>query len=314
MQRTHSRPWGTVAAQAVLATLLAAEAASADGAAVTLHPDVRHQTIMGWSAMTWYPRVSAEVRDQVLNEAVDDLGLTWVHWTVPSGNRSSGRSWEPANDDGDPLHVNWPAFGTGPVDRSIRTWVLPFKRRVEACGGHFGMAITQTFHNRGSTGAVLPWLLANPGEFAEYCTSLLLHLKKAHGLDVAYTVICKDAGDSDDNPFEAPVVAEMVKALGPRLRALGLRTKVLYPECHDADTCWRFIQAARNDEGLWPFVGMVGYHLYGGEALNTDRPKIRRFALAKGLPTGHAGSDGINLAALYDDLALGGVSYWSIGG
>jgi len=314
MRRTHPRQRGTVAAQAVLAIILAAGTASADVAAVTLRPDVRYQTIMGWSAMPWYPGVSPEVRDQVLDEAVDDLGLTWVHWTVPSGNRSSGLSWELVNDDGDPLHVNWPAFGTGPVDRSIRTWVLPFKRRVEARGQRFGMAITQTFHNRGSTGIVPSWLLANPGEFAEYCTSLLLHLKNVHGLDVAYTVICKDAGDSDDNPFEAPVVAEMIKALGPRLAALGLPTKVLYPECHDADTCWRFIQAARDDEELWPFVGMVGYHLYGGEALNTDRPKIRQFALAKGLPTGHAGSDGISLAAPYDDLTLGGVSYWSIGG
>jgi len=314
MRRTHPRQRGTVAAQAVLAIILAAGTASADVAAVTLRPDVRYQTIMGWSAMPWYPGVSPEVRDQVLDEAVDDLGLTWVHWTVPSGNRSSGLSWEPVNDDGDPLHVNWPAFGTGPVDRSIRTWVLPFKRRVEARGQRFGMAITQTFHNRGSTGIVPSWLLANPGEFAEYCTALLLHLKNVHGLDVAYTVICKDAGDSDDNPFEAPVVAEMIKALGPRLAALGLPTKVLYPECHDANTCWRFIQAARDDEDLWPFVGMVGYHLYGGEALNTDRPRIRQFALAKGLPTGHAGSDGINLAALVDDLTLGGVSYWSIGG
>jgi hypothetical protein len=127
-------------------------------------------------------------------------------------------------------------------------------------------------------------------------------------------VICKDAGDSNDDPFEAPVVAEMIKALGPRLRALGLPTKVPYPECHDADTCWRFIQAARDDEGLWAYVGMVGYHLYGGEAVNTHRPEIRQFALAKGLPTGHAGSDGINLAALADDLTLGGVSCWSIGG
>jgi len=154
MRRTHPQSWGTVPARAVLAILLPAEAASADSAAVTLRPDVRYQTIMGWSAMPWYPQVSAEVRDQVLDEAVDDLGLTRLHWTVPSGNRPRERSWERVNDDGDPLHFNWPAFGTESVDRSIRTWVLPFKRRVEARGERFAMAITQTFHNGGSTGRV----------------------------------------------------------------------------------------------------------------------------------------------------------------
>lgn len=281
---------------------------------VTIHPDLRHQTILGWSGMPWYPKGSAEVRDQVLDEVVGDLGLTRIHWTVPSGNRSDGRGWEWINDDVDPLRINWPAFSTGPVDRSIVAWVLPFKQRVEARGERFGLAITQTFHNAGSTGPVPAWLLENPAEFAEYVTSLLLYLKQAHGLEADDCVICKDAGDSQDNPFEVAVVAKMIKALGPRLRALGLSTKVLFPECHDANTCWKFIKAVRDDEEVWRSVGMVGYHLYGGPALNTDRPKIRDFARAKGLPIGHAGSDGVNLDTLYDDLTLGDVSYWSIVG
>ncbi|KPJ71135.1 MAG: hypothetical protein AMS14_09470 [Planctomycetes bacterium DG_20] len=197
MRKTHSRLWGAASSPVVLAILLAAKAASAESATVALRPDVRYQTIMGWSAMPWYPLMSAEVRDQIVAEAVDDLGLTRLHWTVPSGNRAGQGSWEPTNDDGDALHINWPAFGTEPVDRAIRTWVLPFKRRVEARGERFGMAITQTFHNAGSTGRVAPWLLANPGEFAEYCAALLLHLKNVHGLAVDHIVICKDAGDCE---------------------------------------------------------------------------------------------------------------------
>jgi hypothetical protein len=59
---------------------------------------------------------------------------------------------------------------------------------------------------------------------------------------------------------------------------------------------------------------MIGYHLYGGPTRNTDRPRIRDFAIAKGLPVSHAGSDGITLDTLYDDLTLGDVSYWSIVG
>jgi hypothetical protein len=314
MWRMRAWQWARVITPALIVAGLGAARVQAGDATVTLRSDVRYQAILGWGAMPWYPKVSAEVRDQVLDEAVSDLGLTWLHWTVPSGNRSDGKSWEWTNDDADPFHANGPAFSTEAVDHSVKTWVLPFKQRVERQGDRFGLAVTQTFHNSGSTGRVPVWLLENPAEFAEYATALLGHLKNAHGVQANYYVICKDAGDSDDNPFEAPVVAEMVKALGPRLQALGLSTSILFPECHDANTCWRFIQAVRDDGDLWPFVGMVGYHLYGGEARNTDRPHIRDFAMARRLPTGHAGSDGITLDTLYDDLTLGGISYWSVSG
>jgi len=314
MWRRPMWPSAKVLTPALIVIGLGAEMVQAGDVKVTIHPDVRYQTILGWSVLPWYPKVSAGVRDQVLDEAVNDLGLTRLHWGVPHGNLSNAKGWERTNDDADPLHINWSAFSTEVVDRSVKTWVLPFKQRVEQRGERFGLAITQTFHNGGSTGRVAVWLLENPAEFAEYATSLLLYLNSAHGVEADYYVICKDAGNSDDNPFEVPVVAEMAKTLGARLRALGLSTSVLFPECHDANTCWKFIQAVRDDDELWPFVGMVGYHLYGGETQNTDRPRIRDFALAKGLPTGHAGSDRINLDTLYDDLTLGGVSYWSIGG
>jgi hypothetical protein len=313
MGKRATWPWQKVTLLALIVMGLWGETGQAADVTVTLHCEARYQTILGWSVLPWYPNVAPEVRDQVLEEAVGDLGLTRLHWGAPHGNLSSGRAWERINDDDDPQHVHWPAFGTETVDRAVKTWVLPFKQRVEQRGERFGLAITQTFHHGGSTGRVAVWLLENPAEFAEYATSLLLYLKGAHGIETDYYVICKDAGDSNDNPFEVPVVAEMIKALGPRLRSLGLPTRVLFPECHDANTCWKFIEAVRADDELWRHVGMIGYHLYGGEARNTDRPRICAFALAKRLPTGHAGSDGINFDSLYDDLTLGGVSYWSVG-
>jgi len=290
-----------------------AEEASAGEVTVSIDSGAEHQTILGWSCMPWYLGIAPEVRDEVLDEAVEQLGLTWLHWTVPSGNHSNMRAWEPVNDNDDPQRIHWPAFGTESVDRSVETWVLPFKRRVETRGDRFGLAITQTFHNRGSTGRISRWLIEQPAEFAEYAASLLVHLKREHGIEADYYVICKDAGNSDDNPFSVAVVVEMIKAVGRRLRAAGLRTSILFPECHDANTSWSFVQAAEDDADFWPFVGMIGYHIYGDEGDNADRGKLRGFAVAKGLPTGHAGSDRSDFDALYHDLTIGGVSYWSIG-
>ncbi|MBL7037057.1 MAG: hypothetical protein ISR77_00435 [Pirellulaceae bacterium] len=306
------KPRPMALATALFVVALYADIVSGNDVTVNVDSDVHYQTILGWSAMPWYLGISPEVSDQVLDEVIQELGLTWVHWTVPSGNRSNVRCWERANDDGDPHHINWSAFGTESVDRSVTTWVLPFKQRVEARGDRFGLAITQAFHNGGSTGPVPQWLIEDPEEFAEYAVSLLLHLKKKHGVEADYYVICKDAGTPGDNPFSVEVVTRMTKAVGPRLRAAGLRTSILFPECHDANTSWRYIQAAKDDADFWPFVGMLGYHVYGDEAHNSDRGNIRRFAAAKGLPTGHAGSDQLSIDTLYDDLTVGGVSYWSI--
>jgi len=150
----------------LIAVGMCAETVRAGEVTVNIDCRAQHQTILGWSAMPWYLGINPEVRDQALDEAVEQLGLTWLHWTVPSGNRSNMRAWEPV-----------------------------------------------------------------PTEFAEYAASLLVHLKKKHGI----------------------------------------------------------------------------------EADNSDRGKTRGFAVAKGLPTGHAGSDRSDFDVLYDDLTIGGVSYWSIG-
>ena len=61
----------------------------------------------------------------------------------------------------------------------------------------------------------------------------------------------------------------MAKAVGIRLRAAGLRTRILFPECHDANTSWQFIEETVNDAELWPFVGMIGYL---GDGLDITRP------------------------------------------
>jgi len=305
----HGRIAGAVGALTALLAAAVAFPQPPEAATVALAPDVRYQTIRGWSATPWYPNISPWLRDQLLDAAVNDLGLTRIRWGPPSGNRSTERDWEWENDDGDPTHLRWEAFNTAAADQAVRTWVLPFKRRVEANGDPFEIWVSPSFFNRGSTGAVPAWLLHSPGEYAEYATSFLLHLKGKHGLEADYYVILNEAGNH--NPFSPRVVARMIRTLGPRLRRLGLRTKIQFPDCINADTSWRYIQAVKDDPEVWKYVGALSYHLYGN---NSDRVRIRDFARARGLPTGQTEYMGLTIDHLYDDLTLGGVSYWSIYG
>ena len=277
---------------------------------VTLDPSVEYQTVLGWGASSWSPPwTTAELREEVIREAVNDLGLTRLRLEGPSGNRSNDRRWEWLNDNGDPENIDWTAFNTARLDERTAETVTPFKEQVEANGESFNCYVSPSLFDGGSSGESPPWLLHNPGEYAEFAAAFLLHLKNNHGIEADYYCILNEAGNN--NPFTASVVGRMIKALGPRLEALGLRTKIQFPECVNANTSWNYIQALRDDPQVWRYVGSVSYHLYGS---NDARPSIRDFALSRGLPTGQTEYMGLTMDHLYDDFILGGVSYWEIYG
>jgi hypothetical protein len=303
-----------VVAACVLALGIASAAglaAAADPCQVTLDPSARHQTVRGWSCNPWYAGIAPKLRDQLLDETVNELGLTRVRWQQEVGNRAEACAWEPLNDDGDPDHINEAAYGIAGADKRTETWVVPFKRRVEANGDPFELWMSPSFFDGGSTGTVPAWLLHSPGEYAEFATSYLLHLKQKYGIEATHYVICNEAGNN--NAFSPAVVQEMTKVLGARMAALGLKTRAQFPDCVNAQQTWRYVQAVQNDDEFWKYVDVVTYHWYGANN-QESMPKIRDFALAKGLATGQTEFMGLTMNHLYDDLVLGGVSYWCIYG
>jgi O-glycosyl hydrolase len=296
---------------ALVAVTACATTASAD-VNVTLDPTIRYQTILGWGAASYTPPwVSQSLRDALIREAVNELGLTRLRLELPSGNQSDARAWEWLNDDWDPTHINWSAFDAAAVDKRVTETVIPFKEAVEANGDPFNLYVSPSFFNGGSSGAAPVWLLNNPGEYAEFALAFLSYLKNAYGIEADYYCILNEAGNN--NPFNASVVAQMIKTLGPRLRAAGLSTKIQFPESVNARTAWNsYIQHVTGDEQMWQYVGCLSYHLYGTN--DPYRSYIRDLGVSMGLPTAQTEYMNLNMNYLYDDLTLGGVSYWEIYG
>jgi O-glycosyl hydrolase len=272
---------------------------------ITIKPEVQYQTIRGWGATTTSIEIPEMLRNAMLDELVNDLGLTRLRLEPPGGNSSSHRRWEWHNDNGDPQNINWSAFNTETLDKKVSFWMKPFKERVEANGDPFNLYISPSFFDGGSTGSAPAWLFESPAEYAEFAISLILYLKNKHGIVADYYSILNEAGNN--NSFTPEVVAGMVKALGPRLKSLNLPTTIEFPECMNANESWHYIQAVQADAELWKYVGLISYHLYGG---NTDRPKIYEFAKAKGLPTAQTENMSTKIDDFYSDLRTGGVSYW----
>lgn len=278
---------------------------------VTIDPNVQHQTILGWGASSWLPsQITPALRQETIDMAVNELGLTRLRLEPPGGNAAHQRRWEWENDNADPEDTNWAAMNTAGMDARVVEMVAPFKQLVEANGETFTMYLSPSFFNGGSSGEVPPWLFHCPAEYAEFATSMLRYLKDTHGLAVDYYCILNEAGNN--NAFWEDAVARMIKTLGPRLAFYGLGTKVQFPEAISADTSWSFIRAVQQDEEIWPYIGLLSYHLYGNN--DPARSKIRDFGLARGLPTAQTEYMNLSMDVLYADFVNGGVSVWEVYG
>jgi len=293
-------------------TALAAGPVRAEGTVtISLRPSVRYQTILGWGKTTpWFP-APALLRDQCIERAVNDLGINRLRFEGFCGNRARGRSWEWENDNADPFEINWAAFNTRALDAVASEWLVPWKRAVEARGEKFELYVSPSFFRRGSSGDVPPWMLSDPDEYAEWALALLLRLRDVHGITPDYYCICNEAGN--DNAFTPQVVTRMIKALMPRLRRHGFETRIEFPESINARVAWRYVEALRGDPQVWNWVGVLSYHLYGRD----NRPylvKLRDFARQRGLPTAQTEFMNLTIDTLYDDMVLGGVSYWEVYG
>ncbi|MFB3894344.1 MAG: hypothetical protein ACE15C_20260 [Phycisphaerae bacterium] len=283
--------WGTPAQ---------AQSAPATQPTVTVDQSIKHQTILGWGGTGGYLKVPDRLRDQLLDFLVDEIGLTRLRWEPPR------HEWEyPFNDNDDPNKFNWDAYKADRADFAAKNWFVPFKQRVEARGGKFNLYVSPSFFQGGSSGLAPDWMMEKPEEYAEWVSAFLTYIKKTYQIEADYYCICNEAGNG--NAFTPQVVARMIKAVGPRLAADGFKTKIEFPECVNPAQAWDYINKTKDDAEMWKYVGVVTYHLYGPLK---QRPAIRDFAFAKGLPTGQTEFMGTTIHDLFDDLTEGGVSYW----
>ena len=125
----------TVAAAVLLLTGMRWPGTSASERAaetVVINPSVRHQTMRGWGATLSFIRdlnfVSQETVDRIIDESVNDLGLTFLRIGY-------GLLAEPYNDNGNANSINWAGFyDKNTIDRDISRGLGRFAALVRANG------------------------------------------------------------------------------------------------------------------------------------------------------------------------------------
>jgi hypothetical protein len=276
---------------------------------VTINTSTQYQTIEGWGhgggifSMLNYGSDTVfnnPMNKQMLDYLIDDLGLTGSRtWEV--GPRIDGTG----TDDGNCDSINWTKFQVGPLDNRIAAYVVYFKNRIVAQGFQPSFYSSPGYPTHATDQK--PWILNHPGERAQQIWANSLWWKNNYGITINYDVIYNEPS----SPVTSVILADDIKALGPRMQSMGLATKTQYAEGVTPQPDWmNYIVPEQNDTGLWRYVGRLSYHNYG--TADPYRADLRNFALSKGLTTAQTEMGDPTFDDLYADLTLAGVSYWEV--
>ncbi len=243
------------------------------------------------------PAVADPVNCQYLDYLADDLGLTGTRtWEV--GPRIDGTG----TDDGDCDVVDWNLFEADTIPAADANYLLHFQNRILAEGYQPSFYSSPGYPTHASD--LKPWVMNHPGERAQQIWASALYLKNTYGINISSGVIYNEPSIS------YKILADDIKAVGPRLAAQGLTTLIQYAEAVAPQTDWGYIIPVQNDPDMWPYVGRISYHNYG--TADPYRSFLRDFGKAKGLTTAQTEMGNPTFDDLFSDLTLGGVSYWEV--
>ncbi len=286
-----------------------ASALPAHSADVVIDSYQTFQTILGWghgggilggtegpSAML-DPAVADPVNYQYLDFLADDLGLTGSRtWEV--GPRIDGTG----TDDGDCDVVDWNLFEADTFSIADANYLLHFQNHVLAKGFQPSFYSSPGYPTHASDQK--PWVVNHPGERAQQIWASALYLKTNYGINISYGVIYNEPS------LAFTILADDIKALGPRFITNGLATEVQYAEAVAPQTDWSYITPVENDASMWPYVGRISYHNYG--TADPYRSFLRDYGRSKGLTTAQTEMGNPTFDDLFSDLTLAGVSYWEV--
>src|SRR5580704_6975851 len=219
-------------------------ALQAEGADVVVNSYQTFQTIKGWGDGGGFyngitggmvdPSVADQINYQYLDYLADDLGLTGTRtWEV--GPRIDGTG----TDDGDCDVVDWNLFEADTFPVTDADYLLHYQNHILAEGFQPSFYSSPGYPTHASDQK--PWVVNHPGERAQQIWASALYLKTNYGINISYGVIYNEPS------LAYSILADDIKALGPRFIFNGLSTEVQYAEAVAPQTDWGYITPVQND-------------------------------------------------------------------
>ena len=159
------------------------------------------------------PSLADPVNKQYLDFITDDLGLTGSRtWEV--GPRIDGTGM----DHGDCDVIDWNLFESDTLSPQDATNLVYFQNKILAQGIQPNFYSSPGYPTHATD--VKPWVMNHPGERAQQIWASALFYKTNCGININYAVIYNEPS------MASTILADDIKALGPRFIAQGLATQV----------------------------------------------------------------------------------------
>jgi O-glycosyl hydrolase len=127
-----------------------------------------------------------------------------------------------------------------------------------------------------------PWMgERDVDEYVAWAMAILSHWRSL-GVEPTLFSPVNEPGLRAGGNRSAIWLTKVVKSLGARMRSAGLRTRLLIPDDLNASEAYTRAAAVLDDPEARPYVGALGYHLYGGNS--EDRRRLGELGARFGIP------------------------------
>jgi hypothetical protein len=299
------------------------------GDVITVDSITTYQAITGWEATAWAGQDGVEAfpnyRDELYNQAVNDLGINRVRLEVRSGVENDQDYWtmhqtaaidydtwrsvrySTIDDNGDPDVIDWNGFHFSELDNTVDEVVLPLKTLVEANGEKLYINLNYVAFTD-QIGAGLDYHHDNPQEYAEFVLAVYQHLQSKYGwVPDACEVILEPDNVSQ---WDGTLIGQAIVATAGRLQAAGFTPRFIAPSNTNMANAITYFDQMVQVAGAVQFLLEFSYHRYGGVS-DTNLQTIADRASQNGVNTAHLEWIGATYNELHKDLKIGMNSAWA---
>lgn len=296
---------------------------------VTVHPNIRHQTIRGWEVtLPLSVRIQEDLAyirhdfpEALFDVMANESGIDRLRMEIRSGAERPDRVaarfvsgdidyetykakfYQPINDNDDPFVINPDGFDFSELDYYAESFVLPLlardpdrKIQITLCYVHF---------------RDVPIVHLDPDEYAELILAAFRHLDTRWGLVPDLVEVILEPDNVSDPIFIPERVASIVAVTSARMKEKGYAPRFIVGSVVNPDNAQGYLEAVEALPAALKNVAEVNYHRYFHASRRTLSRLYER-ARSSGIETSmlewwSSNADG---SVLLEDLTIGGVSSW----
>lgn len=205
------------------------------------------------------------VRAELLARLYRDLGLTRVRPILDGGI-------EPVNDNDDPLVFDWSKFN---FEWKRNDAHVAFVKEAIP----FGLEIY-------FPGPLAPehWMTDhNPDEYVEWVMAVLIRWRQLGQEPPFFSIVNEPGSNWQGRLWSGRWMRTVVKRLGPRMRAAGLKTELVVPDDINPTEAHARAREILGDPEARRYVGALAYHLYR-QPSTADMRAMQTLSSTYGIP------------------------------